>query len=133
MNRQKFRSKALHIIVGVLGICLNRQKSRSKALEIIVSAPRVKSFAIKDNYQVELTGEGIDIFELIKRLKNTKNVDFVELVSVTPIHDQKKPETPTPSTVSVSAPVWFNSSSNLPYKYEVRDNDHLEPRLKDLD
>ncbi|KAL6999844.1 hypothetical protein U1Q18_001000 [Sarracenia purpurea var. burkii] len=124
MNRQKSRSKALQIIIGVLGICLNRQKSRSKALEIIVSAPGIKSFAVKDNDQVELIGEGIDTYELIKRLKKTKNVDFVELVSVTPIDDQKKPEKSTPSTVSVSAPVSLNSYSNPLYMYDVRDNGH---------
>ncbi|KAL6972400.1 hypothetical protein U1Q18_047458, partial [Sarracenia purpurea var. burkii] len=52
----------------------------------------IESFAVKDNDYVELIGEGIDTYELIKRLRKTKSVCFVELVSITPADGQKKPE-----------------------------------------
>ncbi|KAL7000322.1 hypothetical protein U1Q18_001471 [Sarracenia purpurea var. burkii] len=98
----------------VIKLSMNGQKSRSKALQVIVSVRGVESFAVKDNNQVELTGEGVDAYELIKQLRKTKNIGFVELVSLAPVNDQKKPET----QASVPAPVWLNSyqyGTNPPY------------------
>ncbi|KAL6999843.1 hypothetical protein U1Q18_000999, partial [Sarracenia purpurea var. burkii] len=88
----------------VIKLSMNGQKSCSKALQVIVSIKGIKSFAVKDNDQVELIGEGIDAYELIKLLRKTKNVDFVDLLSLTMVDDEKKPETPA----LVPAPVWLN-------------------------
>ncbi|KAL7000323.1 non-specific serine,threonine protein kinase [Sarracenia purpurea var. burkii] len=75
----------------------------------------LESFAVKDYNQVELTGEGIDAYELIKLLKKTKDIGFVKLVSLALVNDQKKPET---QASAPPAPVWLNSyqyGTNPPY------------------
>ncbi|KAL6972341.1 hypothetical protein U1Q18_000994, partial [Sarracenia purpurea var. burkii] len=103
----------------------------------------IESFVVKDNNHVELTGEGIDTFELIKQLRKTKSICFVELVSITLVDGQKKPEDQQKPNgqkklddqkkheTSAPAPVCPNSypcgAHPHYYTYEVIDNCHNPP------
>ncbi|KAL6999830.1 hypothetical protein U1Q18_000986, partial [Sarracenia purpurea var. burkii] len=128
----------------VIKLTIKREKCRCKAFQIIVSISGIESFTVKDNDQVELTGEGIDTYELIKQLREAKSVCFVELVSITLV-DKPKPPEPKPKPCEPKpdccqkkpdcqnkpTPVCLNSypcRAHPPcYMYEVMDNCHDPP------
>ncbi|KAF5746197.1 hypothetical protein HS088_TW06G00364 [Tripterygium wilfordii] len=76
--------------VPMSGLCFRRQNLRSKALKIVVGLPGIESAAFggRDKDQIVVTGEEIDAVQLTNILR--RKVGYSELVSVTPVEDQKE-------------------------------------------
>ncbi|XP_058211250.1 heavy metal-associated isoprenylated plant protein 16-like [Rhododendron vialii] len=76
----------------VVKLCsMNGQKSRSKALKIVVGVSGVESATLKEQDQIEVTGEDIDAVAIAMSLR--KKVGFADLVAVEEKKEEKKEKT----------------------------------------
>ncbi|KAF5201898.1 Heavy metal-associated isoprenylated plant protein [Thalictrum thalictroides] len=75
---------------------MNDTRSRRKAMEIAVSIPGVTSVELQgdEKNQIAIIGEGIDSTCLTIKIR--KKVGYTEIVSITPIPAEKKPEEKKP-------------------------------------
>ncbi|CAI0552175.1 unnamed protein product [Linum tenue] len=76
----------------VIKVSMSKEKSRSKAMTIVVGVHGVDSAALAgpEKTQIEVTGDGIDSVSLVTLLRS--KVGFAELVSVGPVEEKKKEE-----------------------------------------
>ncbi|CAL1407996.1 unnamed protein product [Linum trigynum] len=82
----------------VINVSMNKEKSRSKAMRIVVGVHGVDSASMAgpEKTQIEVTGDGIDSVALVTLLR--KKVGFSELVSVGSLEENKPVEDSKPPT-----------------------------------
>ncbi|CAL1407997.1 unnamed protein product [Linum trigynum] len=104
----------------VIKVSMSKEKSRSKAMTIVVGVHGVDSAALAgpEKTQIEVTGDGIDSVSLVTLLRS--KVGFAELVSVGPVEEKeeekKKPE--EDSKPPPSPAVWsYGYAGGPPHHY----------------